>query len=160
MKKLIFLLILVTLLFFSSSQTYEQQSLIPLFEDFLTSKPLESQLKKIEIPYWGHTISVEERGYFHFVEFIIRKIAHFFLFGLAALGFYAILPKNRLRFSLAALCTLVLAIADEYHQQLTGGRTPSGQDVFLDMCGALTFLSVYMCIKWIRQKKPLVPSGS
>ena len=160
MKKIIFLLILVILLFFSSGQTYEQQSLIPFFEDFLTSKPLENQLKKIEIPYWGHTISVEERGYFHFVEFIIRKSAHFFLFGLAALGFYAILPKKRFRFSLAILCTLILAIVDEYHQQLTGGRTPSGQDVFLDMCGALTFLSVYVCIKWLMQKIRQDPKGS
>ncbi|MEK5214636.1 VanZ family protein [Psychrobacillus sp. FSL H8-0487] len=152
MKKLIFLLILLFLLFFSSGQTYEEQSLIPLFEDLLTSKPLESQLKKIELPYWGHTISVEERGYYHFVEFIIRKSAHFFLFGLAAIGFYAILPRNTLHFWLALLCTLILALADEYHQQLTGGRTPSGQDVFLDMCGAVTFLSVYICIKRIMQK--------
>lgn len=152
MKKLIFLLILMTILFFSSSQTYEQQSLIPIFEDFLAAKPLEDQLMKVEIPYWGRIISVEERGYYHFVEFVIRKSAHFFLFGLVALGFYAILSKIRYRFFLALLFTLVLAIADEYHQQLTGGRTPSWQDVFLDMCGALTFLSVYICIKGIRQK--------
>ncbi|QUG40581.1 VanZ family protein [Psychrobacillus sp. INOP01] len=152
MKKLIFLLILVTILFFSSSQTYEQQSLIPLFEDFLVAKPLEAPLQKLEIPYWGRTISVEERGYYHFVEFVIRKSAHFFLFGLVALVFYGVLPKVRYRFLLAMLSTLVLAIADEFHQQLTGGRTPSWQDVFLDMSGALTFLCVFICVKCMRQK--------
>ncbi|MGG0670228.1 VanZ family protein [Lederbergia citrisecunda] len=52
----------------------------------------------------------------------MRKAAHFFMFGL-------------------------LAIGDEFHQSLTDGRTQSSQDVLLDMAGACTFLIGYRFIQ-------------
>ena len=56
MRKLIVLfvlLIVLTMLFMSSGQTYEQQSLVPELEKWLPGKPLESLLATLEIPYWG-----------------------------------------------------------------------------------------------------------
>ncbi|MCM3709228.1 VanZ family protein [Sporosarcina luteola] len=147
MRKSLFLLIIVGALFFSSGQTYEQQSIIPTLEDKLPSKPLESQLAKLQIPYWGKTISIEERGYYPFVEFLLRKAAHFFIFGLLAIALYSILPRFSYRTVVALFITLALAIGDEYHQSLTGGRTPSSKDVLLDMAGAFTFLIVYRLIQ-------------
>ena len=146
MRKFLPLLIIIGVLFFSSGQTYEQQSLIPNLEEWLPSKPLESQLEKLQIPYWGKIISVEERGYYPFVEFLLRKAAHFFTFGLLAIAVYNVLPKIRYRTLVALFLTLALAIGDEYHQSLTGGRTPSSHDVLLDMSGAFTFLIVYLII--------------
>ncbi|MFS0689441.1 VanZ family protein [Sporosarcina sp. 179-K 8C2 HS] len=140
MRRLLFLLVIVGVLFFSSGQTYEQQSLIPTLEERLPSKPLESQLEKLEIPYWGNIVSVEERGYYAFVEFLIRKGAHVFIFGLLAIVVYSILPKIRYRTIVALLITLAFAIGDEYHQSFTGGRTATSNDVLLDMAGAVTFL--------------------
>lgn len=140
MRKLLFLLVIVGVLFFSSGQTYEQQSIIPTLEEWLPGKPLESHLVKLQIPYWGKSISVEERGYYAFVEFLIRKAAHVFIFGLLAIAVHSILPKIRFRSVVALLITLTLAIGDEYHQSLTGGRTASSRDVLLDMAGAITFL--------------------
>ncbi|WP_342514978.1 VanZ family protein [Sporosarcina sp. FSL K6-1522] len=142
MKKIILLLILLAVLFVSSGQTYEQQSIVPDLEHWLPGKPLESVLSKLEIPYWGITVSVEERGYYYFVEFLLRKSAHFFMFGLIALAVYFVLPKHGFRTWTAAIITFLIAMADEYHQSLTGGRTPSFQDVMLDTAGAITALIV------------------
>ncbi|WP_252501989.1 VanZ family protein [Sporosarcina sp. Marseille-Q4943] len=155
MRKFLFLLIIVGVLFFSSGQTYEQQSLIPTLEEQLPSKPLESQLANLQIPYWGKIVSVEERGYYAFVEFLLRKAAHFFIFGLLAIAVYSILPKFRYRTIVALVITLALAIGDEYHQSLTGGRTPSSKDVLLDMTGAFTFLILFRLIQLgLANRKP------
>lgn len=124
----------------SSEQTYEQQSLVVELEKWLPGKPLESLLMKLDIPYWGISVSIEERGYYAFVEFLIRKSTHFFSFGLLALLIHAVLPKWKFRKVMAAFLTLLIAITDEIHQSLTAGRTASTQDVMLDMAGAVTFL--------------------
>lgn len=159
MRKILFLLVIIGALFFSSGQTYEQQSIIPALEEWLPSKPFESQLAKLQIPYWGKIVSVQERGYYPFVEFLLRKAAHFFTFGLLAIAVYIILPTINYRTIIALFITLVLAIGDEYHQSLTGGRTPSSKDVLLDMSGAITFLIIYRLIqlklsKRRRKRKP------
>ena len=140
MRKLSVLLILLLVLFVSSGQTYEQQSIIPSLEKWLPGKPLETFLSNFKIPYWGITVSVEERGYYYFIEFLLRKSAHFFIFGFIATAIYSVLPKFKSRLWIAAFVTFLIAMGDEYHQSLTGGRTPSLQDVTLDMAGAVTAL--------------------
>lgn len=152
MKKLLVLFILIGVLYISSGQTYEQQSLIPTLQERLPSKPLETTLSKLEVPYWGKTISVEERGYYAFVEFLLRKSAHFFIFGFLAIAIYSILPKHGFRLLTAALLTLLVAIGDEYHQSLTGGRTPTIYDVILDMAGAITFLILFRLVVALKPK--------
>lgn len=156
MKKILILLFLLVALFISSGQTYEQQSLVPTLQRFLPGKPFEAFLSIFKIPYWGIIVSVEERGYYYFVEFLIRKGAHFFLFGSIAAFIFSLLPKKSSRFTIAALLTLFIAIGDEYRQSLTGGRTPAIQDVFLDMAGALTALMairIYLALKSKRRRK-------
>lgn len=156
MKKVIALLLvlgIISSLFVSSSQTYEQQSLIPTLQQLLPGKPLESTLSQLSIPYWERTISVEERGYYHFIEFLLRKSAHFLLFGLLAAGLFLAMPSRAPRFLLASVITLILASADEYHQYLTGGRTASVRDVLLDMSGALTFLVTVQLGAWFYSKR-------
>lgn len=152
MKKILILSILLGILFISSGQTYEQQSIVPNLEKWLPGKPFESLLSKLEIPYWGIQVSVEERGYYYFLEFLIRKSAHFFIFGFVAIAVYFVLPKWNYRALLAALITFCLAILDEYHQSLTGGRTPSAQDVLLDTAGAVTALLFIQTSMFFRRK--------
>lgn len=140
MKTYVLLVILMTFLFLSSSQTYEQQSLIPLLQNWLSNKPLESLLSSIHFRYGDTIISIETLGYYHFIEFFIRKGAHFVIFGLVGLAFYRIFKNTRVAFFAALLCTLSCAIADEYHQALTGGRTSSLKDVLLDLSGGSIFI--------------------
>lgn len=155
MKKLVAFLIIIGVLFVSSGQTYEQQSLIPSLKKWLPNQPMYSLLDKLQIPYWGRIISIEERGYYHFVEFLLRKSAHFLIFGCLAVVIYWMLSKKAtgvLRFFLSLLFTAILACIDEYHQSLTGGRTPTMQDVFLDVSGAFTFLLVVQIFILIKSK--------
>lgn len=153
MKKLLILLLILLALFMSSGQTYEQQSIVPLLQKWFPNKPFEELLMIFQIPYWGITVSVEERGYYYFVEFLIRKGAHFFSFGLIAAFIYSLLPKKASRFTIAALLTLLFAIGDEYRQSLTGGRTPAIKDVMLDMAGAFTALSIIWIFLNIKNRK-------
>jgi len=145
MKKLLAFLIFTSLLIglaISSSQTYEQQSLVSTLQEILPNEPGKTALSTLEFSYWNRTISIEERGYYHFVEFLIRKATHFFTFGFLALVIYWLLPKRKGRLLLAAFFTFLLACADELHQYFTGGRTATMQDVYLDTTGAIVFLLV------------------
>lgn len=153
MKKIIVLIILLGVLFFSSGQTYEQQSIIPDLERWLPGEPFVSVLSKVDIPYWGTIISVEERGYYPFVEFLLRKSAHFFIFGFIAVAIYLVLPKHTFRILTAFWVTALVAAGDEYHQSLTGGRTPTWQDVALDMAGAAVFLVILRMLFLLKQLK-------
>ncbi|ARF15007.1 VanZ family protein [Sporosarcina ureae] len=150
MKKLLALLLLISILVglsISSSQTYEQQSLVSTLQQWLPGEPGKTALSTWEFSYWDRTISIEERGYYHFVEFLIRKAAHFFTFGFLALVIYWLLPKGKARLLLAALFTFALACADELHQYFTGGRTSTMQDVYLDTAGAVTFLLLLALVR-------------
>lgn len=151
MKKLLILLVLFTVLFVSSGQTYEEQTLIPTLEKYLPSEPFKGILSHLQIPYWGTYVSVEERGYYPFIEFLLRKGAHVLIFGMIALAVLNFLPKPKLW--LAFVLTVVIALMDEFHQSLTGGRTPTIQDVLLDAFGAFLFLSAWAL--WHRRKKRL-----
>ncbi|MDW0108869.1 VanZ family protein [Sporosarcina aquimarina] len=162
MKKLVVVVLLIGIivgLSISSSQTYEQQTIVPKLQELLPNQPLEQPLSKLQIPYWGKTISVEERGYYYFLEFLVRKSAHFFTFGALAAVFYWLLPKFRLRFFLAAFLTFTAASADEFHQSLTGGRTATWQDVLLDMSGALVFLLIVKIIELFRSNSQTSRTG-
>lgn len=150
MKKLLIFLTLFSILFISSGQTYEQQTLIPALQRYLPSEPFKGFLSLFQIPYWGMTISIEERGYYPFVEFLIRKASHVVIFGLIALAVLNMLPKPKVW--IAFTVTSAIAFVDEYHQSLTGGRTPTLHDVLLDMFGAALFLGAWLLWKNCRHE--------
>ena len=150
MKKWLVLLVFLIILAISSSMTYEQQTLIPALEDIFASKPFEKQLSVLHIPYWDTVVSIEERGYFKFVEFLIRKLTHFVGFGCIALGIYYAWGKRRYAAWVAIVGTAIIAILDEFRQSFTPGRMMSVQDVLLDTAGAIVFIGVVMLVKKFR----------
>lgn len=153
MKKLIPLLLLLVVVYLASGQTAEQQSLQEVLKAWLPTKPLESFLSLFQIPYWGIAVSVEERGYYAFVEFLIRKGSHFFYFGLIGLAIYIALPRFKYRKAIAVAITMLLAIADEFRQTFTSGRTASLQDVMLDTSGAIVALLLVTFVQWLKHRK-------
>ncbi|MGR6903588.1 VanZ family protein [Lysinibacillus sp. BSL11] len=153
MKKWLILLICLVVLVISSSMTYEQQSILPELEDLLANKPFEKQLSILKIPYWGTIVSVEERGYFPFVEFLIRKLTHFMGFGCIALGLYFAWGKRRFTASIAIVGTAIIAVLDEFRQGFTPGRTMSAQDVLVDTAGAIVFVSLVVAVRKILKNK-------
>lgn len=153
MRKLIILGSLLLLLFISSGQTYEQQSLVPTLQQLLPNKPFEGLLSHLQIPYWGMMISVEERGYYYFLEFLIRKAAHFFVFAAIASAIFYVFSNSRYRFFYATVGALLIALGDEFHQSLTGGRTATLYDVALDMFGALSALLIIAIWASVQKRK-------
>lgn len=151
MKKWLVLLLFLVVLAISSSMTYEQQTIIPALEDVLASKPFEKQLSVLHIPYWDTVVSIEERGYFEFVEFLIRKFTHFVGFGCIALGIYFAWDKRRYATSVAIVGTLLIASLDEFRQSFTPGRTMNGQDVLVDTAGAIVFVGFVVLMRKIRR---------
>ncbi|MDK1727101.1 VanZ family protein [Dellaglioa algida] len=132
--------LIIVILFISSSETYKQQTSVPFLEKYLANKPFENWLSNVSFSYAGQVESVQQVGYFKFVEFFIRKAAHFMTYFLMA-GFIFLGLKNRIkkwRYSgfIAIACAAIYASFDEFHQSLTGGRSPLVQDVILDTIGA------------------------
>ncbi|MGG2085152.1 VanZ family protein [Lysinibacillus pakistanensis] len=153
MKKWLVLVVFLLVLIISSSMTYEQQSILPELEDILANKPFEKQLSLLHIPYWDTVVSVEERGYFKFVEFLIRKLTHFMGFGCIALGIYFAWGKRRFPALVAIVGTAMIAILDEFRQSFTPGRMMSGQDVLVDTVGAIVFVGIVVFVKNLRKHR-------
>ncbi|MEG0384901.1 MAG: VanZ family protein [Solibacillus sp.] len=159
MKKAIILTVVALIIvIYASTMTYEQQTVIPELRVLLKDKPLEGALSTLEIPYWGTIISIESRGYFYFIEFLIRKATHFIGYGILAVIFYFLYLKLKWRFpSIVAFVTIfIIACLDEYRQSRIPGRTGIFDDVLIDVAGALFFLlfvKVMITLKRIVTKK-------
>ncbi|PPA70307.1 VanZ family protein [Jeotgalibacillus proteolyticus] len=132
---------------YSSSQPYEDQTLIPFLESALSKEYFRHLLEGIQFTYGGTAVSIDALGYSGFIEFFIRKSAHlsiFFLIGLFLSSFLYYLLR---RLRLSSLCTflfiVMFASLDEYRQFLTGGRTPLVEDVVLDTIGGILAIGVY-----------------
>ncbi|WP_059140532.1 VanZ family protein [Paenilisteria newyorkensis] len=150
-------LAVILMLFISSSQTYEQQSMTSSLDRLLANKPFEKQLSAVSFHYAGSEISIQAKGYSSFIEFFIRKGAHFFSYALMGfslfMGFGAFIKKKWLVMAFSAGIPLAYAAFDEFHQLLTGGRTPLVEDVMLDFAGALFgILLAYFLAKWLIKK--------
>ncbi|MEG0472015.1 MAG: VanZ family protein [Solibacillus sp.] len=159
MKKAIILTIAALIIvIYASNMTYQQQTIVPELRTLLKDKPLEDVLSSVEIPYWGTIISIESRGYFYFIEFLIRKATHFIGYGMLAVIFYFLFLKLKWRVPnvLAFVTIFIIACLDEYRQSRIPGRTGIFDDVLIDATGAIFFLlvvNVIMAIKRIITKK-------
>lgn len=142
--------------------SYEQQTIVPALRNLLANKPFYHILSQIEVTYWGRTISVETRGYYYFVEFLIRKGFHFVGFGFIGILFYLFYRQFRFQFAtiFAILTTFIIAAFDEFRQTFVDGRTGIFDDVLLDTVGAVTFVFLFkfgrFCFHLLFKKKRLI----
>lgn len=148
---------IMVLLYYSSSQPYEDQSAIPLLERLLISEPLSNFFSGIQFTYAGKEISTAALGYAGFVEFFIRKGAHFGIYLLLGLFWFLGLKNKMNSLGLAAMISWLLAAGyaafDEFNQMLTPDRTPLIQDILLDSVGALTGIALALIFQFFYQKK-------
>ncbi|MEG2937032.1 MAG: VanZ family protein, partial [Vagococcus sp.] len=63
---LVIALIMMAILFYSSSQTYEQQTTVPFLEKLLKNEPFKNSLSNVSFTYAGSPVSIETSGYFKF----------------------------------------------------------------------------------------------
>jgi len=152
-------IIVEVILFYSSSMTYKQQTSVPFLEKYLINKPFYHSLTGIHFSYSGKVQSIANDGYFHFVEFFVRKGAHFSIYLVLGificLALYTYFGKNYfLKVFVPWMMVTGLAAFDEFHQGLTGGRTPLVDDVILDSIGSLVgIIIVVIVLELIRKKK-------
>ena len=147
--------LIMFMLYTSSSMTYEAQTAVPTLEKILQGKPLYDFLSRFEFMYGDAVVSIAADGYFSFVEFFIRKGAHFFTFFL--LGFFWVLGLRKrvrddwLTVLLAILLCIGYASFDEFRQSFNPGRSGMMADVILDTAGAVvgTFLAQFLTYKKI-----------
>jgi glycopeptide antibiotics resistance protein len=145
------LIFIASAIFYLSSQTYEQQSIIPLLNEYLPHGWIEEHFSNLQVSFAGGVFSVEEIGTSYFVEFLIRKLAHVVVFAVLTIALYLFL-NNWLNKKLSVFGAFIgsagYAILDEYHQHLTGGRSPKIEDVILDIGGSIVGLSLYLALSW------------
>lgn len=144
-------------LFISSSMTYNEQKLQPGFTNHYL-KWLENIVGNWNIYYAGkwHN-SLNDGGVAAMAEFVLRKAAHFGSYLL--LGLFSYIGFRRLSrirwigvFSTWFFC-VAMAAFDEYHQYLTGDRTPSVHDVMLDSLGSLTGIIIMLIVYYFVAEK-------
>lgn len=149
--------IVMALLYWSSTMSYETQSLTSPLEQFLANKPFERFLAQFQFTYGDSTVSIAESGYFSFVEFFIRKAAHFFSYFI--IGFFWVLGlRKRVReYWLVIVLSILLSIGyasfDEFRQVFHPGRTGMMADVILDSAGAMVGVGLAYLFdfkKWIK----------
>ena len=76
------------------------------------------------------------------LNFILRKFAHFTVFGVLAFLLWRALPQRPLVYAWSWTLTALYAVSDEYHQSFVALRQPAARDVIIDACGAATVLVI------------------
>ncbi|SEL15841.1 VanZ like family protein [Carnobacterium iners] len=135
-------LVIMGILFYSSSQPYEEQSITSTLDQLLAKEPMKNLLSTIQFSYADSEISISTLGYSKFVEFFIRKAAHFVIYFLLGLFWFLGLKNKLTSTALTVFISWLLATGyaaiDEFHQGITPNRTPLLQDIQLDSIGAAT----------------------
>ena len=152
---LVLAFLVILMLFVSSSMTYQQQE---LHEGVMNKRFgwLENIVAGWNFTYGGRVHNVQVDGRAGLAQFVLRKMAHFgsyfLLGGFGYLGMRRIFKIKWVAPILTWFITIALAAFDEYHQFLTGDRTPSVHDVMLDGLGALCAILLVMLVLFIRNK--------
>ena len=127
-------------------------------EQYINVEFVKEHFSWVSIDYGGGTpVSIANKGVGGFIEFFLRKGAHFMVFFiLGSLIYYAFHRSGHSRkrcFIYALLFVAGYAIFDEIHQWYTGDRTPLWQDSLLDTCGGLTGIIIS---NWFWNRKALI----
>lgn len=135
----------VIVIFKLSSQPYSKQTIQPLLNRTLSYETAERLLPGVDIHYDGKEYRRDINPY-GMIEFAFRKSAHLFVYGVLAAVTALVLSLFRLRPPAAAALSLavvgIVAILDEWNQRYSPARTPTYQDVLVDLTGGAISLAV------------------
>ncbi len=152
MKYVLFILpvLLWTVVIFNfSSQPYKEQSIQPFLKENFTKEQFREKLPNVTLRYRTSEINAKQSP-FQFIEFLFRKGAHLFIYGmLAVLAFIAMHPYKEKTFAKVILILLfvaLVAMTDEWNQSTSQMRTGAIQDVGIDLLGAT--IGLMLIISW------------
>lgn len=132
----------IGVIFFFSSQSASDQDVKPLLGNIPFVEKLEPLLSKLQFTYYGVERSVEAMGFERFVEFLIRKLAHFGTYFILALLVFIAVQKTlnaslHIKMLFSFYVVILMAVMDEWNQAFTPERTPYYFDVVIDGFGGL-----------------------
>jgi VanZ family protein len=135
----------IILIFVLSSQPYRVQTIQPYLHRALSLEKAERILPNLDIRYDGKEYR-RDANPFGLIEFLFRKSAHLFVYGVLASMAAVTLKLYRKRglsiVFLSLLLVLIIAMLDEFNQQFSPARTPTYQDVLVDLTGGILGLAV------------------
>lgn len=138
-----------------SSQSYKAQTIQPLLLKTISYQTAERLLPGIDIRYDGKLYRRDVNPY-GMLEFLFRKSAHMFVYGMLAAAAAFALRQLRLRAGMAAglalLVVLLVAALDEWNQRYSQARTPALQDVLVDLAGGALSLSLCFVVSALYRK--------
>lgn len=140
----------ILLIFLFSSQSYREQTIQPFLRRTLPVETAVRILPDLEIRYNGKEYA-KETNPFGLIEFLFRKGAHLFVYGMLAAMTALTLQVHRRRdltvVLFAMMTVLLTALLDEWNQTFSSSRTPAWQDVFVDLTGGMAGLAVFFGIR-------------
>lgn len=97
----------------------------------------------------GRSIPLSE--ILHLPEWLIRKSAHFFIFGLLGASWYNVFRankklSNRAKIIIPVILAAAYAALDELHQLFVPGRSGQLSDILLDSVAGLIFVLIFVLI--------------
>ena len=152
------LLLWMGFIFLMSSQPYERQNLQPLIGEHVPGGFVERLFSWIRFSYGGSEVSVEELGVPGFVEFFVRKAAHFaeyFILGWLACRLLRAWTGRSAAWlvGISSLFCLLYAVTDEIHQIFTPQRTAHVADVLLDAVSGLIGSAAFAGVVRMAEKR-------
>jgi len=135
-------------IFVFSSQPYSEQEAPRYIGRQVSDSAIGRHLPDVAISYNGKTYS-PDAGSPQWVEFVIRKGAHLFEYGLLAVLWRLALSRRDVpwrRVILTMLIVIATAAADEWNQSFVPGRTALAADVVLDAIGGMLGLAFFSII--------------
>jgi VanZ family protein len=143
MRTIFLSFLLVLAIAYFSSQPFAEQDMRP---EIARQERLVENLKKLPpvcFSFQGELLD-SRRNPVDFIFFLIRKMAHVFLYGAFGIAladaFKGIARLGKKRFLFAGLVVVLVGAADEFHQTFVPGRTGRSVDVLVDLAGYLFFL--------------------
>lgn len=147
----------VAAIFAFSSETYQQQTIVPYLKKHWTEEQITRHVPDWQIVYNGYRYSLDRDPY-HFIEFVFRKCAHLFMYGTLGVIVFLLLRKwVRPLYGQAFLTVCIvaaLASADEWNQTRSAGRIPTLNDIAVDVTGAICGMIVVLIVLLVGGRLP------
>ncbi|WP_054706555.1 VanZ family protein [Bacillus sp. JCM 19041] len=148
----------VFLIAHSSSTSYANQDIRGLLSRVPLSWLERTSIADISFTYGGRQIGIAHSSVESFIEFFLRKAAHFFSFmviGVLSCRLLAYFFRLHVTMIGSVMIVFLYAVFDEYRQSLVPDRTPLIEDVILDTMGGLVgILAVSLWVIFKRKRQP------
>ncbi|WP_412977153.1 VanZ family protein [Ornithinibacillus sp. 179-J 7C1 HS] len=148
-------IIWMAIIFISSSTPYEKQDIKPYLTGVIDFSFIRPYLSWVSFYYNQSEVSIAALGENGFIEFFIRKGAHFGSFFILTILITIALRKT-LEWNLQKILVVSFSIAfayaiiDEVHQGFTPNRTPYYGDVLIDGFGAI--IACFILLNWLKKR--------